>query len=139
MTKRRLPPIENIIELLNEGLTVNQIGQRFGVTKYAVYRLLWRRNHRLSEGGYNSKYCDAILDFIIDYKIKNDGNSPSYREIAKAINKPSINFVWRYIKILEDKGKISLFNNVRGIIVNGGKWLPPSILTSDQASDKAGN
>ena len=70
-----------------------------------------------------------IYDFIIDYKIANDGLSPSIREIATACNISSTSIVDYHIGKLVDAGKIEMRSGigkkVRGIKVVGGLWIPP--------------
>lgn len=61
-----------------------------------------------------------ILAHIIEHKCANDGLSPSYRGIRRALNLGSTNMVLRNIVALEDQGLITRHES--GIIVNGGRW-----------------
>ncbi|MCZ2078453.1 MAG: hypothetical protein LC130_26075 [Bryobacterales bacterium] len=66
---------------------------------------------------------DAIVEFLTDYKRLNDGNSPTYQEIADALGKRPAN-IYRYVQSLCMKGVIAL--NHRGkIVLVGGKYIPP--------------
>lgn len=61
--------------------------------------------------------------FIITYKAKHDGNSPSMREICAGIDIASTNTVSGYLDKLVSGGLITR----RGghICIVGGKWTPP--------------
>jgi DNA-binding IclR family transcriptional regulator len=66
---------------------------------------------------------DAILEFLFDYKRSQDGNSPTYQEIADALGKRPAN-VYRYVQSMCARGLIRL--NHRGkIVVVGGKYITP--------------
>lgn len=67
---------------------------------------------------------DAILEYVADYKQtdENDGNSPTYQEIADALGvatATAYNTVMRLVR----HGKLRINN--RGKIVLGGKYFPP--------------
>lgn len=72
---------------------------------------------------YSSPVQDAILEFITDYKRENDGNSPSYQEIATAIGSCAAN-VYRYVQSLERKQAVSV-NKKGKLTLPGGKYIPP--------------
>lgn len=67
---------------------------------------------------------DEILRYIIEYKMANDGNSPTHRQIMEAcgITNPSTTFY--ILERLEKDGKISFtgYGDARGIKVTGGQW-----------------
>lgn len=68
---------------------------------------------------------DAILEFLRDWKRdeENDGNSPSYSDIARALAKYPAN-IHRYVGSMERKGLVRI--NRRGkITLPGGKYIPP--------------
>ena len=66
---------------------------------------------------------DAILEFITDYKLAHDGNSPSHLEIARAINKPRGN-VYRFLLAMAHRRIIAM--EVGGkIALPGGRYIPP--------------
>ena len=66
---------------------------------------------------------EAILEFIRDYKRANDGNSPSYREIATALGKNAAD-IHRRVLVLERRGVIRISQAGRLCLV-GGEYLPP--------------
>ena len=45
--------------------------------------------------------------YIIDYQ-KENGQSPTYRQIMQAMNMSSLNLVQRYVKELESEGRITV-------------------------------
>ena len=63
-----------------------------------------------------------VLEFIIQYKEKHDGLSPSYREIGEVIQS-STSIVEIYLDELQARGFIELLGGrARGIMVAGGEW-----------------
>ena len=82
----------------------------------------------------------AVYDYIVDYKAKNNGNSPSTREIKDKFDISSTSLVFSILKGIEKMGLIDLSSNAgqsRSIIVIGGSWTPPSPLLV--ANIKKGN
>lgn len=65
---------------------------------------------------------DAIFRFIIDYKSRHDGRSPSHRQILKACQISSTSLVNYYLGGLAKQGKIALESGSRNIRVVGGEW-----------------
>lgn len=73
---------------------------------------------------------DMVLDYIIDYKINHDGNSPSIREIVEAMGMSSSSVGEYYLRKLVAQERISrLAGSARSISVRGGSW---SILTGTE-------
>lgn len=68
---------------------------------------------------------DDILSFIIQYKVKNDGNSPTLQEIANGLGYKSKSPVLNKLQQLERAGQIERQPNRSYIIVVGGYWQPP--------------
>jgi SOS-response transcriptional repressor LexA len=67
-----------------------------------------------------------ILNYIIDYKLENNGNSPSTREIQVGCGISSKSVVAYHLKKLVDEGFISIEGNTaRMIAVKGGEWKAP--------------
>lgn len=65
---------------------------------------------------------DAIFEFIRDYKRGEDGNSPTYQEIAEALGvttATAYNTVLRLVR----RGVVKI--NKRGKISIGGTYIPP--------------
>lgn len=75
---------------------------------------------------------DRVLKFITDHKAKNDGNSPPYRRIAKGTGLASTSTVKMHLDTLEELGLIKRDED-GGIIVIGGKWIPPETEESEPA------
>ena len=67
------------------------------------------------------------FDFIVRYKTENDGNSPSFREIADAIEVKAVSHVHYLVQNLAEHGMIELVKGRKGCIrINGGQYLPPT-------------
>ncbi|MBO5042694.1 MAG: repressor LexA [Clostridia bacterium] len=54
----------------------------------------------------NQERLLSIEQYIMEYQ-KENGQSPSYRQIMNAMNMSSLNLVQRYVKALENEGRIS--------------------------------
>ena len=54
----------------------------------------------------NQERLTSIEQYIMEYQ-KENGQSPSYRQIMNAMNMSSLNLVQRYVKALENEGRIS--------------------------------
>ena len=70
----------------------------------------------------------AIYEFIVQFKIDHDGNSPTYREIMAAIGISSSSTVAYYLNQLEEAGLIIRpmeGGNSRVIEIPGAVWVPP--------------
>jgi len=64
-----------------------------------------------------------VYDFIVNYKIAYNGNSPSYAEIAEFIGCPSKCTIKRMVDDLHDAGKITLIpGRERFIIIPRGEF-----------------
>ncbi len=63
-----------------------------------------------------------VLEYIIRYKTANDGNSPTWRDIARAVGISSTSCVDYHIRRLECLGLIIRPGSTRGISVVGGQW-----------------
>lgn len=67
-----------------------------------------------------SEGAERVLAFIVSYKIANDGNTPTYREIMQGALVSSTSVVQHYIHRLIREYKIRV---VKGkIYVTGGHW-----------------
>lgn len=67
---------------------------------------------------------EAILEYLRDYKRdpENEGNSPTYSEIAEAIGQYPAD-IHNRVQRMEKLGLVKV--NQRGRINLGGKYLPP--------------
>lgn len=64
-----------------------------------------------------------VYRWIIDYKRKNDGNSPAIRELADACGIASLSNAWAVLAKLESYGLIRIgAGKARHICVTGGQW-----------------
>jgi len=68
-----------------------------------------------------------VYHYILTYKTDNDGNSPTIREIGRALglrNQPAL----EVLRQLESQGLIvRLEGKSRGIKVVGAKWVGPEV------------
>lgn len=69
---------------------------------------------------------DEMFDFIVSYKRKHDGNSPTIRILAKELGYSSTSLVFDRLSKLEDAGKIRVGGGkARSIEVIGGEYVSP--------------
>ena len=64
----------------------------------------------------------AILSYIIAYKRRHDGLSPTYRDIMRAVGISSTSVVAGHIHRLQAAGRLRLGPGGRGFVVPGGRW-----------------
>ena len=55
---------------------------------------------------------NKVLEFIKEFQVK-EGKSPSFRQIAKAVNFPSLSTAQKYVKILHNRNLIEQSNSGR--------------------------
>lgn len=67
---------------------------------------------------------EIIYRFIVEFKMKFDGNSPSIREIAEDCNISSTSMVAYYLEKLVESGLIEMSEGLERnkILVKGGEW-----------------
>lgn len=69
-----------------------------------------------------------VYKFLLDFKARNDGNSPSVREIAAGIGVHSTSHVMFLLRKLEEMDLVMVQDaRSRMIHVVGGKWIPPEV------------
>ena len=67
-----------------------------------------------------------LLNHIMEYKIKHDGNSPSVRELQAMLGLRSTSSVFHHLHSLRRAGLIRPSSaEHHSIEVIGGRWLPP--------------
>ena len=71
----------------------------------------------------NSDKQKRVFKYLTLYKQRNDGNSPSLREICAVCSIPSTSNAMYILISLERKGMIRLPGGVRNIHIVGGKWI----------------
>lgn len=64
---------------------------------------------------------DAVFEYIVEYKGKMDGNSPTVRKIAEALEIPR-STVFLLLRELERQQRIRRIANTNAICVPNGKW-----------------
>lgn len=64
---------------------------------------------------------DRILNYVIEYKSKNNGNSPSYAQIMKACRISSKSEVKRILEIMASSGLLKR-NGYRSIEIPNSEW-----------------
>lgn len=65
-----------------------------------------------------------VLDYIVQHKQANDGNSPTIREMMAHFDLPSGGIIY-HLDRLQAKQLIERAKGGRGIRVVGGRWLGP--------------
>ena len=79
-----------------------------------------------------TKRAEDVLEAIINFKINNDGLSPTLRDIMRVTDITSSSVVTYYLNKLEHQGFISRNPKIsRGIQVVGGKWIYENPETKD--------
>lgn len=70
---------------------------------------------------------EAVYRYIVEYKRRHDGNSPSTREIAQACSVPHGSTLRSLLEKLARARRIRLREDLgtRGIEIVGGQWVPP--------------
>lgn len=64
-----------------------------------------------------------VFAYLLEYKARHDGNSPSYREIMSACEVSTLSLVHHYLNKLEAEGKLARTEgNARNIEITGGHW-----------------
>lgn len=69
-----------------------------------------------------------IYDFLVEFKSANDGNTPTYRQIADKCDVSSTSMVSSYLFEMEKVGMIERKRAAGGlakIIIPGARWLAP--------------
>ena len=70
-----------------------------------------------------SKLDEKVYDFIVSYKRKNDGLSPSYREIGRYLDASSTSVVKNVLTHLQNNNRIEIIpGKAAGIMIVGGHW-----------------
>lgn len=65
----------------------------------------------------------AVYDYIVQYKLDNDGNSPAISDIMTAVGITTTSLVHYYLKQLMAKGYITVIDNkARSISVEGYEY-----------------
>jgi len=65
--------------------------------------------------------ADEVFSFVLSYKEKYQGNSPSYREIVKNTSITSTSGAKRVLKELEKQGRLTTAGT-RSIMLDRGAW-----------------
>jgi SOS-response transcriptional repressor LexA len=77
----------------------------------------------------NNPVKQSVFNFIVQFKQRHDGNSPSMREIMAGCNIRSTSVVNYYLELLVKDGMIVCSEDAqrsRMISVVGGTWLAPA-------------
>lgn len=75
-----------------------------------------------------------LYDFIIEYKRRSNGNSPSYREMMKHMGHSSTGQIYALLRALTQQGLIvQLTGTARGISVPGTTWGYTTEVAHDSA------
>lgn len=68
---------------------------------------------------------ERVLDYIIEHKQRHDGLAPSIRDICDVCAISSTSVATYHLDKLQAAGKIKRMYGMPGIVVVGGRWLPP--------------
>jgi len=108
------------------GLSSQEIADQYNISRQRVFQILNELGHYRDEGALE-KRKKQVYDYIVEYKMKHGGCSPSSHEIR---NGCSLIGSWKQAKAhlnrLEKDGLlIQKKDNARTIEIVGGIWLPP--------------
>ncbi len=71
-----------------------------------------------------------VYNYIVSYMNRNNGRSPTVREIANACGFRSTAPVYRHVKKLAGLGAVhKRGKNLTGLTVAGAQWQPPTVGT----------
>lgn len=80
----------------------------------------------------NRKYStDEVYQFIIKYKTENDGNSPTRRDIVKALEMSSLSIAQWHVNKLAEMGLIDV-DDAGKIYVHGGSWKLNAVVDEER-------
>jgi SOS-response transcriptional repressor LexA len=65
---------------------------------------------------------NQMFSFIVEYKSKHDGNSPTFKEIMIGVGFATTSHVSYWMERLKKSGRISYSSDRRSIEVKGGVW-----------------
>lgn len=123
----RTPDSDTILADLADGVSIKEQATQAGVSRKTLYWRLQVDGYRI---GRQLKYDpDTVYTFIVNYKIKHQGQSPTIREIADGCGISTTSMVVNILDRLEGAGKIKRpdFGLTRGINIPGSKWIPPNV------------
>lgn len=69
---------------------------------------------------------EDVFQYILQYKVEHDGNSPGVVEIKEHFNMKSYGTVTKILDQLAEEGKITLGPGARMIYVPGATWNAPT-------------
>lgn len=129
---------EEIIRLVGEGKSYREVASIVGISHSRVGQIVLdeRKKGTLPGGGvlvkrrkghYRTQRRDQLYKFIVEYKTKNDGNSPTLAEMQGA-GYSSKSAVHHALRVLERIGLIRLVKEGdRGSQIHlvGGEYIPP--------------
>lgn len=73
-----------------------------------------------------SDTTDTVYEFIVKFKLRHNGNSPTLREIAHGCDLSSNSTVTYHVNKLKEDGRVVVRDGMaRSIDVAGSRWLPP--------------
>jgi hypothetical protein len=74
------------------------------------------------------KTRDTVYRFLVDYKQRNDGNSPTLRDIMAACDMSCTSLASRTVSSLVRQGRIRRGGRGKsgGIVIVGAQWIPPT-------------
>ena len=115
--------------------TIKQLSKISGLSRSAIYQRIQRglsveeaveSPKRTIRIGLPKDVADEAYDFIVRYKIENDGIPPTYRMLSSKFDM-STSQVRVMVSILVKRGLVTIGEGgaSRSIQVVGGKWVPP--------------
>jgi len=119
--------LEQIRTLYLNGKTQQEIGDIYGVSAQRIYQILSENveDYPAYKHMRKGKALDRCYKTILNYKIENDGTSPSIFYIGEKLG-IGAESVHAYLHTLVKQKKIVWGEGSKsGIKVRGGQWIPP--------------
>ena len=116
-----------VAERITEGLSLQQLADRHGVSRQRVAQILHEYGVTNASPILADNLANRVYNYIVKYKIENDGISPGVRDLVIDGKFHTVGRVKRALRHLEARGLIRVDTSHRPhrIQVMGSKWVPP--------------
>ena len=118
--------------LFDDSTTMQSIGDEYGITRERVRQILERYGVTAKPQSKIAIRKDRLYKFLLEYKAKNDGNTPTLLEMRDRAKLSTSTRVEGCLIHLENDGLIEFYRNPNSknknkhqIKIVGAKWIPP--------------
>jgi DNA-binding MarR family transcriptional regulator len=108
------------------GKTPAELAREYGISQQRVHQILFAYGITESREGTLDALANRLYNYIITYKMNNDGQAPNMKQIVENSMNTSSRAI-RAIERLVERGLIRYDKSFRPhrIYVVGAEWLPP--------------